>query len=385
MKNYYYLFIIIFLLSCNGNQNEITKISEFTNRDCEIITFSNETISTIKASEFFDRVHTIKLQTIDDALIGRISKVQIHKKRIYILDKIQNCLFCFLIDGSYYKKYENIGKGPNEYLRLTDFDINPFNESIILLADNKKLQVLDLELNFISSLNVGHNIVANNISVISEEILAFYTYSGSFNTKTNEVESSLLMFHNTKTNSQTRYFDSETSSRIGLINENAIFKSEDILFTTPLNYTLYGLERNGAYAKFELNFGDMAIENAIIDGFKNRDDWTKFRSNISLIKNKVIHIENPIVLGNVLYFLCVIGTERYYAFSNLETKTSFLVKEIENDISEYAPFGRPLGSNSNFIITYLEPSRILSKFPSSKISPTINEFDNPVLNLFYVK
>ncbi len=82
------------------------------------ITLSNDSI---KASTFIKKAAVIKLETNDNSLIQRISKIKYTNNKIYILDMAHNSLLIFNNDGSFDKKLSRTGSGPGEYAQLTDF------------------------------------------------------------------------------------------------------------------------------------------------------------------------------------------------------------------------------------------------------------------------
>lgn len=77
----------------------------------------------------------IKLETTENNLIGYIVDVKIYDNTIYVLDQFRKRIYLFDMNGKYKGKVDNLGKGPNEYLRIKDFNI--YENEIFLLSLNK--------------------------------------------------------------------------------------------------------------------------------------------------------------------------------------------------------------------------------------------------------
>lgn len=85
-----------------------------------------------------DIVRMIPLETTNESIIDAIKKVVFKNNRLYIQDRSSHKLQIFSIDGKYIGSLSRQGKGPGEYIRLTDFDVD--NDYIyVLSADNKKI------------------------------------------------------------------------------------------------------------------------------------------------------------------------------------------------------------------------------------------------------
>jgi len=79
-----------------------------------------------------DSIEVIKLQTNKDFLIGSISKILCDEDYLYILDERKSkALFKYTKSGDFVLKISNIGKGPGEFTRPTDFFL--LYDKIVLL------------------------------------------------------------------------------------------------------------------------------------------------------------------------------------------------------------------------------------------------------------
>jgi hypothetical protein len=121
-------------LSCADNKS----YQDFSGTTVEIVNPSDDFIS------FIADYDTIRLETTDDALIDEIAKMRIMNGRFFMLNMKFNKVFIFTQDGKFIHKISDRGQGPNEYFRITGFEVDPVHNKI-LISDNfsRKLFVYD--------------------------------------------------------------------------------------------------------------------------------------------------------------------------------------------------------------------------------------------------
>ena len=156
IKNIYYLFFILCLLSCNHVKKNVQEIG--VNDHLYVIDMDKaEYEEKILLSEICSNMKTIILETNDDVLINDVGGVQVYKDYIFVLDDKKDAnLFAFNKQGKFIRKYGSRGNGPGEYLSIKDFTIDPEKE-IIFLADDYGDQILCYDMNtgkFISKISI---------------------------------------------------------------------------------------------------------------------------------------------------------------------------------------------------------------------------------------
>jgi len=118
------------------------------------------------------------LETTAQSLIKNTSQVVYFNDRYYVLDGSQSILFCFGSDGKYLFKIAQQGQGPEEYLRLDYFNIDPYNNQLLLLESYGNLLVFDLDGQFISKTRLPSETPAyNEVHSIDENRLLFISAS----------------------------------------------------------------------------------------------------------------------------------------------------------------------------------------------------------------
>lgn len=113
------LLIIIYILSaCNEKEKK-------SNLGDKVIDPTVESPKTSMLSQLIGNYRLIQLETTDECLINRETKVIKHKGKFYISSGEE--ILIFNNDGSYINKLSKRGNGPEDYLRLEDFNIYNIN------------------------------------------------------------------------------------------------------------------------------------------------------------------------------------------------------------------------------------------------------------------
>lgn len=113
--------------------------------------------SSLEPQGFIDKVSDIRfisLETTQQSIINRIDKCIVKGDRFYILDKKQQSVFVFTNEGKFITRINRLGKGANEYIELTDFEIGEEGELIVFDAISQRILFSNNEFDFIKSLKV---------------------------------------------------------------------------------------------------------------------------------------------------------------------------------------------------------------------------------------
>lgn len=128
--------LIILLPSC---KKQVVKIEGGIQ-----VSINTDKIDTFyKASDIFESVRIVPLETIDESLLGNISKVVIANNIIYVLDNHIKTIVLFDLDGKFIKKINRRGRGSKEYIDLEDFVVLPNRNMVLLDGESQKLIFLD--------------------------------------------------------------------------------------------------------------------------------------------------------------------------------------------------------------------------------------------------
>lgn len=135
------LIVAVLIISCTQQRTLIVPI---LSEEYLIIDIDGEEMG-YTASDLFESGRVVYLETTTDSHIASIDRIICDSRYIYILDSRLQAVFIFDQDGKYIEKIKNIGRGPGEYIQLSDITIDD-NGNIILLSNNpEKLIVLNVE------------------------------------------------------------------------------------------------------------------------------------------------------------------------------------------------------------------------------------------------
>ncbi len=136
MKEMALFFIFIFILSCSADKKSVER-----DKIVELIDCKEEYISLADSLT----THFIPLETTGECLIGSISDIQIKNNLIYILEgKKSENLFVFDLNGKFITKVGEKGNGPEQYVKISSFDIDTVNHQI-LISDKHRGRILSFD------------------------------------------------------------------------------------------------------------------------------------------------------------------------------------------------------------------------------------------------
>lgn len=138
MNQYYPILVlssIIFFFSCKQQENNIIEAEN-------IISLDSPTRPNIE--KHIAEYDTIRLEASDKSLLGNILQMFVMNEKMYITENSQSIVFIFNMQGKYLSKICNQGSGPNEYVKIGNFETDPANNRL-LLTDifSKRLFVYD--------------------------------------------------------------------------------------------------------------------------------------------------------------------------------------------------------------------------------------------------
>jgi hypothetical protein len=120
------------LSSCRNSEHIATGLIYQVNLERDI-----NNISTIPLSYLGSKLEYIPLETDSACLIRRISGIFVSDSFLFVSDN--NRLLLFNRDGNFIRQIGSSGRGPGEYLRVRDFDIDVHNEEVYILEGRKVL------------------------------------------------------------------------------------------------------------------------------------------------------------------------------------------------------------------------------------------------------
>lgn len=160
------LFIIlpIILFSCKNETRFTNKSSAF------VANLDSVKESEFKYSDLYGKVTAIVLDN-KEVLLNEISKMLVFKDKLYLLDRSSQGIYAFRKDGSFVRKFGNIGAAPDEYVSCNDFAIN---------TDAGEVYVYDTYKNMIHKYDVHSGSYKGNIHIEKGVEIDYIAYNSGY-------------------------------------------------------------------------------------------------------------------------------------------------------------------------------------------------------------
>lgn len=242
----------------------------------------------------------VKLETKKECLIGRIDKLLFRDKKYYVLDKSQQKVFIFDINGKFISKIYSHGKNYDEYAYISDFDVNSKGNVAVLDGIKKTIFHFDNRGRYLDGLKMNFF----SLSLAEIDSTTFLTYTPFFFDE-NQPVGRLLVLRNNQTIKTYFAFDQESKKRQKLDVLKPFYLSRNntgFLFSTDLSDTIYHISTDGLNvdAKFKIDFGKRSLSS------KLRKSTDYFFKNPTLI-SEGWHIDN--LYETSTHFTCSFNME----------------------------------------------------------------------------
>lgn len=342
--------ILPLLLSCsNLSQNEESKEI----RELEIIPGES---SILNLSELGESITYIQLETNEHCLIGSSYSINLFEDKVFVFDAMSSRILCFSDNGDFLFKIDRKGKGPGEYVHLSDFVIDKNNE-LILIYDRMQMVVFEFNLSgeFIKSNKVGVQLA--ELGVIDSESYYFYNYDGP--------DPSFVL-------QQIRKSDGHKVSEQIIQNKNtdflrhSSFNQDNAALTLcyAFNDTIYNIGTNGEVKPF------------FVVNFPKKNDLLNKLSKIpygdreghsQVLKNgDWAQIGYHRTSSDYLYFYYLNRSNLHQVLFSFQTGKHLHFDKINNDLDGMPLSWRPVFLTEKSIIFKVEPLSIIEELDKSE-------------------
>lgn len=115
-------------VSCGTGHKDIPLSSQF-----DIIRVDSESKDYI-ASELFDECRIVELEMTADSYLAGVDRIYLDSLYMYIFDNRLHSVLIFDTEGRFVRKIHDMGRGPGEYVQLSDFAVDS-DGHLLLMAD----------------------------------------------------------------------------------------------------------------------------------------------------------------------------------------------------------------------------------------------------------
>lgn len=323
MKNIY-LFILITLTfwSCN---NDNVKTSSISNTNVQIFDLEN-CADGLSDSLKIKELKYIPLETRSECLMSSINKILVRDNKIYILDNdVANSIFVFSLEGKFIYKINKPGKGPGEYISLTDFDVDKFGK--IIVNDQMSRKIIKYSNNGANFLEISNNdLYYLHLNYINDSLMIFEDYR-YFTDVNNQKEPCGIVYWNPVTKKVVdRFFPLRKRSyeEIARTSARVVWDSgEKLSYLRSFSDTIFELQENGPIAKYAFKFPMKRLPFSDLE----RLDKVKNMQEIAMGKYGAV-ITNFYETEDYLFMNFNIFEEWYYFYYKKNEKRTFTGKTL---------------------------------------------------------
>ncbi|WP_196940246.1 6-bladed beta-propeller [Sphingobacterium pedocola] len=330
MKYYYYLLIVIIariISSCNNNtdKNLMSELSvdtiiwdDFDIRDGKTF-FPEELVKTRRY---------VKLDSTPTFIFGGGDKI-ITRNNIYVLDMRQKKIIIFDDQGAGLLVLHRVGQGPQEYLQITDFDVDDNGNIYIVDGASDKLIVYDQNGSFVSATKFSFEADLIHRLGNGNFLFGLSAWNKDVQTRGNRFA---IVGEDMQIHSSFVAFDDYQDNMYWISSYRFIKASNKICYNKPIDDYVYIMSNMGLLVQaFYFDFGDARIP----------FDWRKdVESNIDRIKEKYRCLKNHVVVTDKY----IIGTlwdrtETKPFLVDLGQKKTYIGGTVaESDVSDFLDF-----------------------------------------------
>jgi hypothetical protein len=290
----------------------------------------------IYLSTIFKSVKPIILETGKNILIGNIDVLQAFDSKLFILDRMYaKSLFVFDMEGTFIKKIGALGRGPGEYMNITDFTINPEKKEIYLL-DSSGYMVHQYTTDgvYIGSFRID---TAEEIAVRFIQYHQGNLYTDVYRFSKDKENDYLLQVVNMKSGQQEGRFLKTKQYNKGwnelLVVDQHFFTSrlsEEPKYIQMFMDTIISIHKNGITPFLAIKSKDM-VSSKDMEALTEEDPSDRYR-HLMFRTNKIFSIIHYIESKNHVVFKYRHGKILYSVLHDLSTSTTRIANTLTNDL-----------------------------------------------------
>lgn len=356
----------------------------------------------IGISGFVERIEYTILENKKGNLLGGIDKAILDNDVLYVLDNKTKKISAFSISGHFKFQINSFGKGPEEYLDLSDFIINRATSEIEVWDNgNRKILVYDKIGEY--KREIPFDLRMENFARMKDNSIICYTCNYP-NYDYRGIKNAYNIYHvDYEGNVINTWLPIGNMNSLTLLEGNMFYEyNNGVNVTIPFDQNVYFIDSKECKVKYQINFQNYSLPEDILEDYSK----VKREDNIA-ISNASIRIMNLInesnyalgiynLLENSKYFFFqynVTGIGSFTVIYNKLTEIAF-IGIPENDLDN-GLFGTPILMDNEFLYSYVFPYELIDLKHSSRLSnvdSTINgyfspnisftnleEFDNPII------
>lgn len=368
------LILFVLLPSC-GESGQKTAVPAGIIAKVEV----SESDKGFAVDQIADFAKVIPLETVDDALIGEIDKLEMDDSHIVILDKRTRTVWLFSIDGKFIRRIGRLGNGPKEYVSLDDMCFDKENGAV-WIWDRIKQVMLEYDLAGELLKEVATGFGSNVFAKTKDGFWLYYSYLK------NPDNNCLILVNEGMNHLVKGFFPTKESFPVSLSSGFTSWGGK-AYFYFPLSNILYSLEGMEASPYIEFDFGEQTLPYSKIMNMSLEEYETVVSSGSYLG-----HLNNIRLSDKYCFFQFSATVRNKYVteyYGVLDFKTSKVeVFSYLNGSDLLVEFSSLLCVTANDELVYpIYPSKhnVLYFDELRTLVPDVTEESNPILALYKLK
>ncbi len=320
----------------------------------------------------------IKLETTDDNYIGSLDEVIIAGDRIFCVDSWSSmAIFIFDMEGRYLDKISALGKGPGEYLAITQVAVDTIN-SIITVYDQKSKRLL--KYGFDSEFQGAEktNAVFDQFYFTDSTMYYFNRKNGNYHLSNGQLNHLLCCDKKGKLKWYGHPFATDLFHFTYGGAWNAAFQNygSELLYLPVLSDTVYSIRGNCIQAKYYFDFkGDG------LDKYKpfTRKFYAYFTEESD--RRKYQTIGRILETDSVLFFNPMIGSKHFYGIYDKNTGISHVGFAMPFNDTKAPIWDQPRWCYGNYFVGSEYAFNILDDFKRKEKICDVSKLNRQYLDL----
>jgi len=308
------LFFALFFVQCN------IKEKSDSNNVRKIVVSPLDAI-TLKATELFDSVEIVALESDDNKVFVKPEKLITYNNHFFF--KSRNELTVFDSIGKFCFKIDKKGPGPGEYISFSDYQIEKDGSITINDGQGRKLIRYSNTGNFIKE--IKHNLFSTNFFILNKN---YVINSGPLINSNTKCRVNIICEDNpTKI---TGFLEESDNNRLVRIFEytNFSYFKDTLSYSYCSSNTIYYLKDKTAKPRLYVDFGKNTLPESY---FAENNDVVKFVSNLKETEYASI-IDGYQETDKFLFFLYCFKGKRSFVFWNKTDNLTYNYNKLNDDL-----------------------------------------------------
>lgn len=309
------LFLIIssmIIIACSDKDKFLSYDEELLNTDAKEINLKRLALDdALIYSDIFSNVRYVPLETKEDVLISRITKLQVANNGDFLIfDDISGSILRFNSNGKFLNHIGYRGSGNNEYIYPTDMLYDKYENQVIVF-DNGKHDLMYFSLNGKLLKKTKLPWVISVFGIIDNNRLAVYmNYDEDLSNKEKGYNFRIIDFDG----NVIKEFAPFTKEQVGFSTEcrsTFSYYKDELLCMKPFSSLVFTLTQDSIIPKYNLSFGEDRVPKEWLGTDKFYENLRKYENIVFC--SKFFESNNYIIMNlvrNKVLSLCVVRKDK---------------------------------------------------------------------------